>query len=72
MLKDARKIIKDSWKEYNNERPQKRLKGMTPKQYEDKLNAVITPWQVVEKRGEVTTSKCAKDILHYPTNSLST
>lgn len=36
-LKTARKII-ESWRvEYNEERPQKRLKGMTPSQYEDML-----------------------------------
>ena len=32
-LSTAREIIDAWWKEYNEERPQKRLKGMTPKQY---------------------------------------
>ena len=36
-LKSAKKIIEDWRVEYNEERPQKRLKGMTPSQYEDKL-----------------------------------
>ncbi len=36
-LKDSRAIIMDWLTEYNEERPQKRLKGMTPKQYHDKL-----------------------------------
>jgi len=36
-LSNAREIINDWWDEYNEERPQKRLKGMTPKQYCDKL-----------------------------------
>lgn len=36
-LKSAREIIISWWKEYNEERPQKRLKGMTPIQYEDML-----------------------------------
>ncbi len=36
-LSQARDIISNWWKEYNEERPQKRLKGMTPKQYNDSL-----------------------------------
>ncbi len=36
-LKSARRIIENWRNEYNEERPQKRLKGMTPSQYEDKL-----------------------------------
>jgi len=36
-LSSARSIIEDWWREYNEERPQKRLKGMTPKQYSDIL-----------------------------------
>ena len=36
-LSQAREIIEYWWKEYNKERPQKRLKGMTPKQYNDIL-----------------------------------
>ena len=36
-LSQAREIIYTWWKEYNEERPQKRLKGMTPKQYNDCL-----------------------------------
>lgn len=36
-LSQARDIIYSWWKEYNEERPQKRLKGMTPKQYNDCL-----------------------------------
>jgi len=36
-LSKAKEIIYDWWKEYNEERPQKRLKGMTPKQYSDTL-----------------------------------
>jgi hypothetical protein len=36
-LSQARDIIPNWWKEYNEERPQKRLKGMTPKQYNDSL-----------------------------------
>lgn len=37
-LDSARQII-EAWRvEYNEERPQKRLKGMTPSQYEDILN----------------------------------
>ena len=50
-LKDARAIINEWWNEYNNERPQKRLKGMTPRQYEDKLNSVITPMASGRKTG---------------------
>lgn len=36
-LSTAREIIHDWWKEYNEERPQKRLKGMTPEQYHASL-----------------------------------
>ena len=36
-LKDAEKIIDDWWNEYNFQRPQKRLKGMTPTEYETKI-----------------------------------
>nr|WP_246433931.1 IS3 family transposase [Spirochaeta isovalerica] len=36
-LKDAREKIIDWWEEYNVERPQKRLKGMTPLEYEGML-----------------------------------
>jgi putative transposase len=41
-LTSAREIIEDWWTEYNEERPQKRLKGMTPNQYEDMLNKLKT------------------------------
>ena len=36
-LSQARELISYWWKEYNEERPQKRLKGMTPIQYNDSL-----------------------------------
>lgn len=36
-LSTAREIIDTWWEEYNHERPQKRLKGMTPKEYHDNL-----------------------------------
>ncbi len=36
-LSNAKEIIYEWWKEYNEERPQKRLKGMTPKEYNDIL-----------------------------------
>ncbi len=36
-LSTARELIYKWWREYNEERPQKRLKGMTPKQYNDIL-----------------------------------
>lgn len=36
-LRSARKIIQDWWEEYNSERPQKRLKGMTPDEYESMI-----------------------------------
>jgi putative transposase len=36
-LSRAEEIITNWWREYNEERPQKRLKGMTPKQYNDSL-----------------------------------
>jgi len=36
-LSTAREIIHEWWREYNEERPQKRLKGMTSKQYNDIL-----------------------------------
>ncbi|MGD1833891.1 MAG: transposase [Sphaerochaetaceae bacterium] len=36
-LNDAREIIGDWWREYNEQRPQKRLKGMTPIQYKEEL-----------------------------------
>jgi putative transposase len=41
-IKDAREIIESWWKEYNEERPQKRLKGMTPIEYESMLNMLKT------------------------------
>lgn len=41
-LSQAREIIVHWWKEYNEERPQKRLKGMTPKRYNDSLIIVKT------------------------------
>jgi len=41
-LTSAREIIEDWWTEYNEERPQKRLKGMTPNQYEGMLNKLKT------------------------------
>lgn len=36
-LTDAREIINDWWVEYNTERPQKKLKGMTPAAYESNI-----------------------------------
>jgi putative transposase len=36
-LSTARTIIEGWWIEYNEERPQKRLKGMTPKQFWDRM-----------------------------------
>lgn len=36
-LSTAREIIYDWWKEYNQERPQKKLKGMTPEQFHARL-----------------------------------
>lgn len=36
-IKDARDIITNWWEEYNTERQQKRLKGMTPAEYESKI-----------------------------------
>jgi len=36
-LKDAERIIDDWWNEYNFERPQKILKGMTPTEYESMI-----------------------------------
>lgn len=41
-ISSARRIIENWRKEYNEERPQKRLKGMTPSQYEDMLNRLKT------------------------------
>ncbi|MBN1182294.1 MAG: transposase [Bacteroidales bacterium] len=47
-LKDAREKIIDWWEEYNVERPRKRLKGMTPLEYEgmlrkQKSNPIMSP-----------------------------
>ncbi|QEN09006.1 IS3 family transposase [Oceanispirochaeta crateris] len=41
-ITDAREKIEDWWSEYNYERPQKRLKGMTPIEFESKLKKLKT------------------------------
>jgi len=41
-LTEARDLINSWWIEYNERRPQKRLKGMTPREYECKLNTLKT------------------------------
>lgn len=50
-LSQAREIIYSWWKEYNEERPQKRLKGMTPKQYNDCLIIEKTKLESGRKSG---------------------
>ena len=42
-IKEANILITDWWKEYNSERPQKRLNGMTPIEFEDKLLMKTNP-----------------------------
>jgi len=59
-LSKAKEIIYDWWKEYNEERPQKRLKGMTPKQYSDKfwehyaINGASTSYLIQRFKGELS------------------
>jgi putative transposase len=41
-LKEAKRIIEEWRIDYNDERPQKRLKGLTPSQYEIRINRLET------------------------------
>ena len=50
-LKSAKRIIEDWRIEYNEERPQKRLKGMTPSEYEVMINRLKTELDDGRKTG---------------------
>jgi putative transposase len=51
-LKEAKRIIHEWWEDYNENRPQKRLKGMTPREFEDTLISAEINLQVVDLWGK--------------------